>query len=153
MAKRSDIHVALDRPGENLDTLTLCIIVCYNIPSVVILMFRVNQWLEEEPERRRKLREEKRKRLQQRRNQPKHFFEDQAYMDQLRANEEEMDDALKQGQLPRHADQKYDYCLSCMTGCVNSQSSGLVATSSKGLKRKQPESGAGQSSLKKAKYW
>ena len=58
---------------------------------------RVSKWLEEEPERKKRLREEKRKRLQQRRVQPKHFFDDQAYMQQLRANEEDMDDALKQG--------------------------------------------------------
>ena len=68
---------------------------CY----VVILLFvcRVTKWLEEEPERRKRLQEEKKKRLQQRRAQPKHYFDDQAYMKQLRANEEEMDDALKQG--------------------------------------------------------
>ena len=58
----------------------------------------MSKWLEEEPERKKRLREEKRKRLQQKRRvQPKHFFDDQAYMQQLRANEEDMDDALKQG--------------------------------------------------------
>ena len=63
----------------------------------VLFVYRVTKWLEEEPERRKRLQEEKKKRLQQRRAQPKHYFDDQAYMKQLRANEEEMDDALKQG--------------------------------------------------------
>ena len=65
--------------------------------SHTIYIHRVTKWLEEEPERKRKKREEKRKRRLQKRVPPKHFFEDQAYMDQLRANEEDMDSALKQG--------------------------------------------------------
>ena len=58
---------------------------------------RASKWLEDEPERKKKRREEKRKRLQQKKIPPKHFFNDQAYMQQLRANEEDMDSALKQG--------------------------------------------------------
>lgn len=58
---------------------------------------RVSKWLEDEPERKKRRREEKRKRLLQKKVPPKHFFDDQAYMEQLRANEEGMDSALKQG--------------------------------------------------------
>ena len=58
---------------------------------------RVSKWIEDEPERKRRRREEKRKRLLQKKVPPKHFFDDQAYMNQLRANEEDMDSALKQG--------------------------------------------------------
>ena len=68
-----------------------------NCCSVYVYVYRVSKWLEEEPQRKKKLREEKRKRVMHRRTQPKHFFDDQGYMKQLRANEEEMDDALKQG--------------------------------------------------------
>ena len=57
----------------------------------------MTKWLEDEPERKRKKREEKMKRLLQKKVPPKHFFDDQAYMQQLRANEEDMDSALKQG--------------------------------------------------------
>lgn len=64
-----------------------------------ILTNRVSKWLEDEPERKKRRREEKRKRLLQKKVPPKHFFDDQAYMEQLRSNEEGMDSALKQGTL------------------------------------------------------
>lgn len=57
----------------------------------------MTEWLENEPERKRQKQEEKRKRLLKKKVPPKHFFDDQAYMEQLRSNEEDMDSALKQG--------------------------------------------------------
>ena len=59
---------------------------------------RVTKWLEDEPERKKKRQEEKKRRLVKK-APPKHFFDDQAYMDQLRSNDEDMDGALKQGSL------------------------------------------------------
>ena len=70
---------------------------CACASVTVSFCHRVEKWLEDEPERKRKKREEKRKRLLQKKVPPKHFFNDQVYMQQLRANEEDMDGALKQG--------------------------------------------------------
>ena len=53
-----------------------------------------------EPERQKKLAEEKRKRLAGKRAQPKHYFEDHKYMEQIKNSEESMGDALKQGSTP-----------------------------------------------------
>ena len=58
---------------------------------------RLAEWIKAEPERRRKLVEERRKRLEKRRAEPKHYFDDPAYMQQIKATEEGMDDALRQG--------------------------------------------------------
>jgi len=63
----------------------------------LVLPFRIAKWLKAEPERRKKLAEEKRKRLTERRAQPKHYFEDHKYMEQIKNSEESMGDALKQG--------------------------------------------------------
>ena len=71
--------------------------VCNSWSGVCVSHCRVAKWLEDEPERKRKRQEEKRKRLLTKKVPPKHFFDDQAYMEQLRNNEEGMDDALKQG--------------------------------------------------------
>lgn len=60
-------------------------------------VYRITKWLKEEPERQRKLVEEKRKRLEKRRAEPKHYFDDPSYMEQIKSTEESMDDALKQG--------------------------------------------------------
>lgn len=65
--------------------------------TLVPLPFRIAKWLKAEPERRKKLAEEKRKRLAERRGQPKHYFEDHKYMEQIKNSEESMGDALKQG--------------------------------------------------------
>ena len=68
---------------------------------VHIACLRVTKWLEDEPERKRRKLEEKKKRRVAKKVPPKHFFDDHAYMEQLRSNEEGMDDALKQGALYR----------------------------------------------------
>ena len=65
--------------------------------TLIPLPFRIAKWLKAEPERRKKLAEEKRKRLAERRGQPKHYFEDHEYMEQIKNSEESMGDALKQG--------------------------------------------------------
>lgn len=65
--------------------------------TLVPLPFRIAKWLKAEPERQKKLAEEKRKRLAERRGQPKHYFEDHKYMEQIKNSEESMGDALKQG--------------------------------------------------------
>ncbi len=59
---------------------------------------RIAEWLKEEPGRKKKLAEEKRKRLAKRRAEPKHYFDDPSYMEQIKSTEESMDDALKQGE-------------------------------------------------------
>ena len=118
----------------------------------------MTKWLENEPERKKKRREEKRKRLLQKKVPPKHFFDDQAYMQQMRANEEDMDSALKQGTCTL-------YHIQCTCACIHVPQSvfediiysivGLVASSSKGLKRKQPvpDGATASSGSKKAKLW
>ena len=60
-------------------------------------LYRIAEWVKGEPERKRVKEEKRKKRLKARRSEPKHFFNDPEYMEQLHRTAEEMDDALKQG--------------------------------------------------------
>jgi len=107
----------------------LCLGVCdqwsTGVSSSCSLSCRVAKWLKAEPERRKKLEEEKRKRLAMKKGESsKHYLEDHKYMEQIKSTEENMGDALKQGL--------------------------EAASSSKGVKRKQP---ASNGTSKKAKLW
>ena len=53
--------------------------------------------MSEEPERNRKHAENKRKKHEQRRSEPKHYYDDSTYMDQIKKTEENMDVSLQQG--------------------------------------------------------
>ena len=82
----------------------------------------------EEPERKKKFKEAKKRKLEQRRSEPKHYFNDSTYMDQIHSTEKEIDTALQQG---IHA---------------------AAAVSTRGMKRKLLESST-SSVMKKQKEW
>ncbi len=63
---------------------------------------------------------EKKKRLEKRRAEPRHYFDDPSYMEQIRSTEESMDDALKQGVV--------NFSVSYVTVCGNEEN--LVACTS-----------------------
>eukprot|EP00731_Ephydatia_muelleri_P027790 Em0019g663a len=86
----------------------------------------IAEWIKKEPERQKQKRDEKRKRREKRMEEPKHYFSDPKYMQQMQSTSEEIQDALKQGM--------------------------EAATSSKAGKRKNPEIEPDGSS-KKAKLW
>ena len=64
---------------------------------MLFLCFRLAKWMTEEPERKKKSREAKKKKQEQRRSEPKHYFNDSSYMDQIHSTEKEIDTALQQG--------------------------------------------------------
>ena len=86
--------------------------------------------MSEEPERKRKCREAKKRKLEQQRNEPKHYFNDTNYMDQIDSTEREIDTALQQG-------------IHAAAANVNSQE----------RKRKLLESPVISASAKKQKIW
>lgn len=86
--------------------------------------------MSEEPERKKKCREAKKRKLEQQRNEPKHYFNDSKYMDQIDSTEREIDTALQQG-------------IHAAASNVNSQ----------GRKRKLLESPVVSAAAKKQKIW
>lgn len=59
---------------------------------------RLAQWIKDSAEKKKEAEEEKKVRRERRRAGPKHVFTDHAYMNQIQANAESIDDALKQGE-------------------------------------------------------
>ncbi len=80
----------------------------------------------EEPERKKKCREAKKKKLEQQRSEPKHYFNDTTYMDQIHSTEKEIDSALQQGM---HA--------AAIAGDTKGKKRKLVETSSSNVTKKQ----------------
>ncbi len=74
--------------------------------------------------------EAKEKKRQQRRSEPKHYFNDSSYVDQIRGNEGNIDIALQQG----------------MEAATSSK------VNQRGTKRKSPQSSTGNA-IKKQKIW
>ena len=64
---------------------------------VAAMLCRIAEWMKQEPERKRKRAEEKERKRRQLLDEPRHFFNDPQYMQQLETAEEGMSDALKQG--------------------------------------------------------
>ena len=60
--------------------------------------FRLAQWIKDTAEKKKEAEEEKAVRRERRRAGPKHIFTDHEYMNQIQANAENIDDALKQGE-------------------------------------------------------
>lgn len=83
----------------------------------------------EEPERKKKVMEEKRKKLEKRRSEPKHYYNDSSYMDQIRSTQDNIDTALQQG-----------------------MQAAASVSDSKGKKRKLSESSF-DATVKKQKIW
>ena len=61
-------------------------------------VFRLAQWIKDSAEKKKEEDEEKKARQERRRAGPKHVFTDHEYMNQIQANAENIDDALKQGE-------------------------------------------------------
>ena len=70
--------------------------------SVYIFCFRLAQWIKDTAEKKKEAEEEKAARRERRRAGPKHIFTDHEYMNQIQANAENIDDALKQGKKIKH---------------------------------------------------
>ena len=60
--------------------------------------FRLAQWIKDAAEKKKEAEDEKKARQDRRRAGPKHVFTDHEYMNQIQANAENIDDALKQGE-------------------------------------------------------
>lgn len=60
--------------------------------------YRLAQWIKDAAEKKKEAEEEKKARRERRRAGPKHVFTDHEYMNQIQANAENIDDALKQGE-------------------------------------------------------
>ena len=69
----------------------------YSCRESIFCLFRLAQWIKESAEKRKEAEEEKKARRERRRAGPKHVFTDHEYMNQIQANAENIDDALKQG--------------------------------------------------------
>lgn len=99
---------------------------------VRVYILRMAKWMSEEPERKKKRREAKQKKREQQRSQPKHYFSDSTYMDQIQSTEKEIDSALQQG--------------------MHAAAAAVAVTDTKGAKRKMTEPSC-STSTKKRKIW
>jgi len=70
----------------------------YSSQEFIFCLFRLAQWIKDAAEKKKEAEEEKKARRERRRAGPKHVFTDHEYMNQIQANAENIDDALKQGE-------------------------------------------------------
>ena len=67
------------------------------VEVLYFFVYRLAEWIKDAAEKKKEVEEEKKARRERRRAGPKHVFTDHEYMDQIQANAENIDDALKQG--------------------------------------------------------
>jgi len=108
---------------------------------------RLAQWIKDAAEKKKEVEDEKKARREKRRAGPKHVFTDHEYMNQIQANAESIDDALKQGE------EHYQELLMFVTHCLITVGLAASSSSSNVARIKRPSTVEPSLKSKKIHLW